>query len=103
MESKTRHDLRHPLATISMMASAIASFGDQIGADTIDSYRDQVLLERDQLKEVMAQHGLSLSLGQLEESLAEFCANPTPEAARSLDRTCHDLIAQLMGEDRDGS
>lgn len=103
MESKTRHDLRHPLATISMIASTIAAFGDEVGGETVDQYRNQVVRERDDLKRLLHEHRVSLSLRQFDRLVDGFSASPTQEIAKSLDEICHELIASLSGGGADAA
>ncbi len=103
MESKIRHDLRHPLATISMIASTMAAFGDEVDHGSIEIYRKQVVIELDELTRLVREHAVTLPLQELTERVGRFSADPISGIAQSLDDTCHSLIERLSGGDFDGS
>lgn len=102
MESKIRHDLRHPLATISMIASTMAAFGDEVDHASIEIYRRQVVIELDELTRLVREHAVTLPLNELTELVDGFSADPTSTIAQSLDETCHSLVSRLSVGDFDG-
>lgn len=98
MESKLRHDLRHPFATISMIASTMAAFGDDIDTGTVGSYLDQIQVERSRLDDLAAAAGIDLT--GLDQAVHAFCAKPmSREAALNLDRVAQGLIGLISSED----
>lgn len=98
MESKLRHDLRHPVATISMIASTMAAFGDDIDTGTVDSYLGQIQVERSRLAELVGP--LRIDLSEFDEAVRAFRAKPTSKSlATYLDRVAQDLIGTLSSDD----
>ena len=96
MESKTRHDLRHPIATISMIASTMAEFGATVDADTARMYGDQVIAEVGSFRLKMREHAIDLDVAALERAAAEFARDPlSSESSSSLDVQCKALLDLL--------
>ena len=97
MESRLRHDLRHPVATISMIASTVVAFTDGLDTDTIRTYRVQVRAEVARLRELSQQNELDLDLSVLESAAEAFCNQSSAQMAAELDDAAKNLILHLPG------
>lgn len=93
-----RHDLRHPFATISMIASTMAAFGDDIDMGTVGSYLEQIQVERSRLGELVVTAQIDLTA--LDQAVQAFCDEPSSrEAALNLDRIAQQLIGLISSQD----
>lgn len=96
MESRLRHDLRHPLATISMIASALAEFGDTVDDQQVTRYHTQVKVELESLHSLVEENKVELSFSELEQRIGDFLASPgSADAASALDEACRTVMQQL--------
>ncbi|MCA1838816.1 MAG: hypothetical protein ABR507_02155 [Actinomycetota bacterium] len=96
MESKVRHDLRHPIATISMIASTLAEFGDSVDGETASMYGEQVSREIKGFADKMKQHSVAFDTEKLEQAASLFVDDPSVATrAAGLEAECRKLLELL--------
>jgi signal transduction histidine kinase len=96
MDRRTRHDLRQPIATMSMIASTLAQLGESVGAETKNSYREQVGVELERLDELIRDHRASIDASNLKDAAMRFVENvDDPERSRDLQTQCEALLEAL--------
>lgn len=96
MESQARHDVRHPLATISMIASTVSEFGTAIDSDTLDEYRLRIGSELESLASQLKLHDVDMDIGELEKAAQAFVADMEDvTAASSVAEVCGVLLEEL--------
>jgi len=99
MESRLRHDLRHPISTISMIASTMAEFGDSVEEESLRAYGSQVMAELVALEQLIQEHDLNLELGRFRHLAEGFAASPRDVSlAVQLEAECKKVIERLATE-----
>lgn len=96
MESRVRHDLRSPIANISMIASTVNDLGDSLGETAISRLRDRVRVELEELDSRLATHNVVLDDGGFRKAADVFLSDSyQKEAADSLLRACNELLGSM--------
>ncbi|MEO7804653.1 MAG: hypothetical protein ABIS18_10075 [Actinomycetota bacterium] len=101
MDGRIRHDIRHPVATISMIASTMAAFAGNVDLDTLETYRAQVKDELVSLRQITDTHGVSLDLDELAKTVDGFVEG-LPQSAEDLHQACQRVLVEMtvqQGED----
>lgn len=97
MDGRIRHDIRHPVATISMIASTMAVFEGNLDGKTLSAYCDQVRDELTSLIRTADEHGVALELDDLAKAVDRFVLG-LPQASEQLNEACQGVIAQITEE-----
>lgn len=94
MDGRIRHDIRHPVATISMIASTMAVFEGNVDPGTLATYRGQVTDELSSLRRLADMHGVTLDLDDLSKAVESFLEGH-PRSHDELYEACQRVIVQM--------
>jgi K+-sensing histidine kinase KdpD len=93
MDRRARHDLRQPIATMSMIASTLAQLGGAVDQKTKSSYREQVEVELKRLDDLIANYEDAIDLDPLKQAAARFVEDVDDlERANDLQVQCEILL-----------
>lgn len=96
MDRRARHDMRQPIATMSMIASTLAQLGETVDQKTKSSYREQVEVELGRLDGLVGSFEAPIDLEPLKLAAARFIED-VDDAKRSSDlqAECEFLLKAL--------
>ena len=96
MDRRARHDLRQPIATMSMIASTLAQLGGAVDQKTKSSYREQVEVELGRLEGLVGSFEASIDLEPLKLAAARFVEDVDDlERSNDLQAQCELLLKMV--------
>ncbi len=96
MDRQARHDLRQPIATMSMIATTLAQFGEEVDEETKSAYRAQVQVELERLNELLEKHGVDMAVDELRGAARQFLERvDDPDRGFELEQQCSALLLEL--------
>jgi signal transduction histidine kinase len=96
MDRRARHDLRQPIATMSMIASTLAQLGGTVDQKTKSAYREQVEVELERLDGLVGSFGAPIDLEPLKLAAARFVEDVDDlERSNDLQAQCELLLKTL--------
>jgi len=96
MDRRARHDLRQPIATMSMIATTLAQFGEEVDDETKGAYRAQVEMELGRLDELLEKYGVDMALEGLRRAARSFLEGvDEPARGREMENECSVLLEFL--------
>ncbi len=96
MDRQARHDLRQPIATMSMIATTLAQFGEGVDEETKSAYRAQVEVELERLNELLEKYGVVMAVDELTGAARKFLESvDDPARGLELEKQCSVLLLGL--------
>ena len=93
MDRRARHDLRQPIATMSMIASTLAQLGGAVDQNTKSSYREQVEVELGRLNGLVRSLGAQIDLEPVRLAAARFVEDVDDvQRSSDLQAECESLL-----------
>jgi hypothetical protein len=96
MHSKTRHDLRSPIATMFLIGSTAHAFGTEFGRDALARCRDEMEREFKRFRGLARNHRVSVDVSELARAVAAFAREPSdPARGLAVQEACRAVLCQL--------
>lgn len=98
MQPGIRHDIRHPIATIFLIASTAHAFGREFGAESLEASATEAVAQLERLLALLARHDVTLDLTELTRAIQAFLRDPAA-APRGLavEDACRAVLGELAG------
>ncbi|MGH2721516.1 MAG: hypothetical protein ACRDJO_07930 [Actinomycetota bacterium] len=96
MHSKTRHDVRSPLATMFLIGSTAHAFGTEFGADALARCRDEMGRELKRFRSLLRHHRLDVDVSELSRAVTAFAREPAdPARGLAVQEACRSVLVAL--------
>jgi hypothetical protein len=96
MHSKTRHDLRSPIATMFLIGSTAHAFGDEFGREALARCRDEMRGELERFRSMLRRQGLRLDVSELSRAVSAFRRAPaSPARGLAVQEACRAVLLEI--------
>lgn len=98
MKPGIRHDIRHAVATIFLIASTAHAFGREFGAGSLEASATEAAAQLERLRALIARHDVTLDLTELTRTIQAFLRDPGVDArGLAVEDACRAVLGELAG------